>query len=207
MDYVKENENFRVMLVNDDSGDKPYDEGAAPVLSREHRDYSGQFTAVNEQGKQYEDAVTEAYNRLNRDMDRVARYLRIFHGAYSVMEDSSDNCAYLAFDTAEWRKGHGLTDEHLESVKDKLDRDKLAEGSLSEIMAWANGEVYGYVLEKRYTRNRIESLTDPVTGLVTRTSTEEDVNVWESVEECYGYFGYDVAKEAAEEVFDAATKA
>lgn len=207
MDYVKENENFRVALVNDESGDKPYDEGAAPILCRYFHDYTGGFEAVNEQGKQYEDAVSEAYNRLNRDMDRVARYLRIFHGAYSIMEDSSTEAAYLAFDTTEWRNEHGLTDEYLETVKDRLDRAKLAEGSLSEIMAWTNGEVYGYVLEKRYMRNRVESLTDPVSGLVTRTSTEENVNVWESVEECYGYFGYDVAKEAAEEVFDAATKA
>lgn len=204
MDTIKENENFRVRLVNDESSEKPYDEGATPILCRYFHDYRGTFEAVNEQGKQYEDAVSEAYNRLNRDMERVQRFIRAFYGAYSIIEDSSSEAAYLAFDTTEWRESVGLTDEYLETVKDKLDRAKLAEGSLSEVMAWTNGEVYGYVLERRFMRHRVETVSDPVTGVVEREATTDDY-VWESQEECYGYFGYDVAKEAAEEVFDAAT--
>jgi len=197
METLKENENFRVRLVADESYDKPYDEGAVPVLSRDFNYYRGEFEAVNDQAKPYEDAVTEAWNRLNRDSDVLARYLRIFHGAYSIMEDSSSNCAYLAFDTAAWRESHGLTDEYLDAHPDVLDRQKLAEGSLSEVMAWANGEVYGYELEKK------------ATGWVVfadENREDEAFTRWEVIDSCYGFYGYDVAKEAAEEAFDNATE-
>jgi hypothetical protein len=204
METLKENENFRVRLVNDESGDKPYDEGAVPILSREFGDYRGRFEAVNAQAEDLEGVITDAYNRLNRDSDVLARYLRIFYGAYSVMEDSSSNCAYLAFDTAAWRTEHELTDEYLDAHTEVLDRKTLAQGSLNEVMAWANGEVYGYVLERRYIRNRAESFKNPVSGEIVRVTVDESP-VWESVDECYGYFGYDVAKEAGEEAFDAAT--
>lgn len=198
METLKENENFRVRLVSDESGEKPYDEGAVPVLSRDFNYYRGEFEAVNDQARPYEDAVTEAWNRLNRDSDVLARYLRIFHGAYSIMEDSSSNCAYLAFDTAAWRESHGLTDEYLDAHPDVLDRQKLAEGSLNEVMAWANGEVYGWVLERRLKVSKV--YTDPVTGDEVRSSSGEVV--WEEVDSCFGFYGYDMAKEAAEEAFE-----
>lgn len=199
MDIVKENENFRAYLVNDDSADKPYDEGAVPVLVRYFHDYRGSFEAVNDQGEDYAFAVTEAYNRMNRDMDLVARYLRIFHGAYSIMEDSSSEGAYLAFDTAAWRETVGLTDEYMSTVpKDVLDHEKLAEGSLNEIMAWTNGEVYGFIVEKRFETSK--TLTDPVSGV---QSSVKDGSEWIEVESCYGFYGDQYAREAAEEAFDA----
>jgi hypothetical protein len=172
-----------------------------PILSRDLSYYRGAFEAVNEQAKPYEEVVTEAWNRLNRDSDVLARFLRIFYGAYSIMEDSSSYCAYIAFDTAEWRETHGLTDEYLDAHPDVLDRQTLAEGSLSEVMAWANGEVYGYTVERRLNVSKV--FTDPVTGDEVRSSSGE---VWDTVDSCFGFYGYDVAKEAAEEAFDNATE-
>jgi len=200
METLKENDNFRVRLVNDESGEKPYDEGAVPILSREFRDYRGRFEAVNAQAEDLEEVITDAFNRLNRDSDVLARYLRIFYGAYSVMEDSSDNCAYLAFDTAAWRTEHELTDEYLDAHTDVLDRKTLAQGSLNEVMAWANGEVYGYIVEKKF--QTFTRYIDPVTGLEVR---DEDGEEWIESDSCWGFYGYDVAKEAAEEAFEAAT--
>ena len=46
-----------------------------PILSRDFSYYRGEFEAVNEQGKQYEDVVTEAWNRFNRDGDVLGRAL------------------------------------------------------------------------------------------------------------------------------------
>lgn len=199
METLKENENYRVRIVSDDSGEKPYDEGSVPILSRDFSYYRGEFEAVNEQGKQYEDVVTEAWNRFNRDGDLLARFLRIFYGAYSVMEDSSQYNAYLAFDTAAWRESVGLTDEFLESGPDAdtFDRSKIAEGSLKEIMAWANGEVYGYVLERRF--QTVTRYIDPVSGVDVREVEASDV--WEEIDSCYGFYGWDAVKEAAEEAF------
>lgn len=199
MDIVKENANYRAFIVNDDSADKPYDEGAVPVLVRYFHDYRATFEAVNEQGDPYAMAVTEAFNRFNRDMDLVARWLRIFYGAYSIMEDSSSEGAYLAFDTAAWRETVGLTDEYMSTVpKDMLDHEKLAEGSLNEIMAWTRGEVYGFIVERRMITST--TVTDPVTGKQEATRTG---HTWEEVDSCYGFYGDEYAREAAEEAFDA----
>lgn len=200
MDIVKENENFRAYIVHDESADKPYDEGATPILSREFGRYGG-FSAVNDQASGYVDMVNEAWNRLNRDDDVLARFLRIFYGSKSVLWDSSSNYAYLAFDTAAWRETVGLTDEYMSTVgADVLDPETLAEGSLNEVMAWANGEVYGYIVERRmiaYT-----TLTDPVTGDQASTRTG---STWEEIDSCYGFYGYDYAAAEAKDVFEAHT--
>lgn len=195
METLKENENYRVRIVADDSGEKPYDEGSVPILSREFGSYRGQFEAVNTQGEEYAATVTDAWNRFNRDDDVLARWLRIFHGAYSVLWDSSQYNAYLAFDTAAWRESVGLTDEFLESATG--DNSKIAEGSLNEIMAWADGEVYGYVLERRF--KTVTRYIDPVSGVDVREVEASDV--WEEIDSCYGFYGWDSVKEAAEEAF------
>lgn len=195
LDIVKENENYRVRLEYDDSGEKPYDEGAVPILSREFRGYSYRFEGVNEQGKAYEDAVTDAWNRFNHDDDVLARWLRIFYGAYSVIWDSSENNAYLAFDTAAWREKVGLSDEWMNYHL--LDRQTLAEGSLSEVMAWANGEVFGWILERRLVTHTTHK--DPVTGETVKELESED---WEVMDSCWGFFGDKYAREAAAEEFD-----
>lgn len=199
METVKENENYRVRIVSDDSGEKPYDEGATPILSREFGSYRMEWKAFNAQGEPYADAVTEVYRRFDggRD-DTVARYLRIFHGAYSVAYDSSQYQQYLAFDTAAWRESVGFTDEFLESATG--DNSKIADGSLTEVISWANGEVYGYVLERRV--KSVTHRTDYATG---RELAPVEVDEWYEVDSCYGFYGWDSVKEAAEEAFDNAT--
>ena len=198
-DTVKENDNFRARLEYDDAADKPYDEGAVPILSREFNRYRYVFEGVNEQGKAYEDAVSDAWNRFNHDDDVLARWLRIFHGASSVLWDSSSNYAYLAFDTAEWRETHGLTDEWMDAHE--MDRGELAKGSLDEVMAWANGEVFGFIVERRVKTSTIR--TDAVTGDVLGTVEGE---AWEEVDSCWGFYGRESAEDAATEAFDSYAK-
>lgn len=195
MDIIKESDNLRVSLVHDESGEKPYDESATPILSREFRGYNSRFEAVNEAGEDFADTLNEILHRFDDPETVIERYLRIFHGAYSVLWDSSEYNRYVSFDTAAWRETHGLTDEYMDRVE--LDRSKLAEGSLSEMMSWANGEVYGYILERRVLTFTV--YTDPVTGDEIRQSTGHE---WHEVESCYGFFGYDYAKSEAEGEFD-----
>lgn len=199
LDIIEENDNFRARLEYDDSADKPYDEGAVPILSREFGRYGNRFTAVNDEGEAFADLVTEAWNRLNRDDDVLARYLRIFYGAESVLWDSSSNYAYLAFDTAAWRTEHGLTYEWLD--EHGMDRQTLAEGSLKEVMAWANGEVFGYIVERRVKTSMVR--TDAVTGDVLGTVEGE---AWEEVDSCWGFYGREYAEEVAKEAFGSYTK-
>jgi hypothetical protein len=197
LDIVKENDNFRVRLEIDQSPEKPYDEGAVPILSREHR--WGTFDAVNDQAEEYVSLINALYDRFDEDV--IERFIRIFLGAYSVMWDSSSNCRYLAFDTTAWREKVGLTEEWLNSTDN--DRSKLAEGSLQEIMAWAEGEVYGYIVEKKF--STVTRYIDPVTHFEVNETEDEE---WIEVEDgsVWGHYGRKWAEESATEAFDAEVK-
>ncbi len=202
LDIVKENDSYRVRLEYDDSGEKPYDEGAVPILSREFGRYSNRWEAVNEQGKDFESIISELYNRFDNEEEVIERFLKIFHGAYSVEWSSSQDNRYLAFDTAAWREHVGLSDEWLDRDSDiKQDRSKLAVGSLSEIMAWANGEVYGWIVERKLAT--YTTYKDPTTGETVRETESED---WEIMDSCWGFYGDEYAREAATEEFDRVTK-
>jgi hypothetical protein len=197
-DIVKENDNFRVYLEADDSGEKPYDEGAVPILSREFRGYGARWEAVNDAAEEYSGLLNALQERFNDE--EIERFIRIFLGAYSVKWDSSDNCRYLAFDTTAWRGHVGLTDEWL--ARPESDPSDLAAGSLSEVISWANGDVYGYVLERRVVTHTV--VKDATTGEVIRE--DDDEFVWEVIDSCWGFYGYQYATEAAEEVFESYTK-
>lgn len=199
LDIVKENDSYRVRLEYDDSGEKPYDEGAVPILSREFRSYSSRWEAVNEQGKDFESIISELYNRFDNEEVVIERFLKIFYGAYSVEWNSSQDNRYLAFDTAAWREKVGLSDEWLDAHT--MERGKLAEGSLSEIMAWANGEVYGWIVERKLAT--YTTYKDHKTGETVRETESED---WEQVDSCWGFYGDEYAREAATEEFDRVTK-
>jgi hypothetical protein len=196
LDTVKENDNYRVRLEYDDSGEKPYDEGAVPILSREFGRYSRRWEAVNDQADEYVSLLNALEERFEED--DIERFLKIFLGAYSVMFDSSENNRYIAFDTAAWREKVGITDEW--ANRPDFDRSKLAEGSLSEIISWANGDVYGFIVERadrfetRYYPNGSET-PDIETGVT-----------WRVVDSCWGFFGREYAEEAATEAFDSYAK-
>jgi hypothetical protein len=192
LDIVEENDNYRVRLAYDDSGEKPYDEGGVPILSREFRGM--RFEAVNDQANEYESVINELWDRY--DEETIERFLRIFLGATSVIFNSSENQRYLAFDTAEWREKMGLTDEYLEAHKGEHDFDNLAKGTMDEYMAWANGEVYGYIVEKKFTTQT--KYIDPVTEELVNVEDDEE---WVPVEDgsVWGFFGREWAEQAARE--------
>jgi hypothetical protein len=196
LDIVKENDNYRVRLEHDDSGEKPYDEGAVPILSREFGRYGRRWEAVNDAAEDFTGLLNALEERF--DEQDIERFLKIFLDAYSVRWESSENNRYLAFDTAAWREKVGLSDEWLDAHTEA--RDKLAEGSLSEIISWANGEVYGWIVERKLAT--YTTYKDPTTGETVRETESED---WEQVESCWGYYGDEYAREAATEEFDRIT--
>lgn len=202
-DIIKENENYRVRLELDECPEKPYDDGATPILSREFRGYYGsRWEAVNKQGEPYANALNELAGRIRRELEEetIARYLRIFHGAYSVEWDSSEDFRYVAFDTTEWREEMGLTEEHM--TTSNIDRSTLAEGSLEEVIAWATGDVYGVIEERKLNRHTVTVYTDPVSGDEVRKS-DTSGEYWETEEAVWGYYGRKWAEQAATEAFDA----
>lgn len=166
---------FRVRLQLDDSAEQPYDDGATPILQLEagRSDYVGghRAEAFNKQAAPYLDAF-RAFESTGQQLEVFERYLRIFHGAVKVQgwhTGYSREYGYLAFDTAAWRESVGAPDT-------LADEDYLA-----EVRAWAEGDVYGWVVEQDATHN---------------TEGEED---WQEVESCWGFYGRDYAEQAAKE--------
>lgn len=200
LDIIKESDNYRVRLELDEYPEKPYDEGATPILSREFRGYRSTWEAFNEAGEEYVHIINRIAEELPGDVEEnIERFLRIFCGTYSVTWDSSEYNRYVSFDTAAWREKMGLTDEYLE--RSTIERDKLSEGSLTEVMAWAEGDVYGIIEERKLNRQSTTVYTDPETGEEERTEADSGP-VWDVVEAVWGFYGRKYAVEEAEGIFD-----
>ena len=194
LDIIEERANYRVRLELDDSGDKPYDEGACPILQVGFGGYGGrEVTEFNEQAKGWGDIFTEIDRRFEKTLEVFERYLRIFHGTRSFKTDNSDNYHYVAFDTAEWREHLGLTEEW--AAKYSIEVEDIAKGSLDEVMAWANGEIYGFIVEKKV--EGIKSFDD-------EDIDDEDFTEWREVDSCWGHYGRDWAEQAAKSALDEA---
>lgn len=188
LDIVEERDGYRVRLEIDQDAQEPYDDGAVPTL-RIGGDYygGGDAEAFNKQAEPY----VRAFNRFGdvagtnaQQREIFARYVRIFHDAIKVQEYNtgvSREYGYIGFDTAAWREEVGAP---VDRLKD--------EDYLSEVRAWAEGDVYGVIVEKQlhYTKTYAE---DP-------TYSEEDAE-WVEVEDgsVWGHYGRSWAEQAARE--------
>jgi hypothetical protein len=165
---------YRVRLVRDSDPQKPEDDGQWPILRLYYNNrYGWEAEAFNEQAKPY----CEAFNRLKEGgypTQTFERYVRIFHGASRILTygpNQVTDYTYMAFDPAAWREAVGVT---VEGIKDEL--------PLSEVIAWLEGDVWGWVSEYR----------DNTSGIA-------DDDDWEEESSCYGLYGRDYAEEAAQE--------
>ena len=207
-DVVEERDGYRVRLEYDDSPEQPYDDGAVPILTYDH----GRVEAFNSQAEDYVHAVSEILDRHGDqgiDWDTLERFVKIFYGAVKLDRWFSDGLRghYIAFDTAEWREKVGAP----ETLKD--------EDYLSEVRAWANGEVYGYIVERElgYEKKYFDADGEDV--------SEETGTEWVEVEEkgrvgdgqggwkeitmpvaCWGFYGREWAEQAAREALESTIK-
>ena len=170
----------RVRLELDDDPLEPYDDGGSPLLRfTDRRDYD---TWVVEQVKctsfEVPDNILAAARRWGPD--GFVRYLRIFHGTTCSVAYRTDHYDYVTFDTAAWREAMALTDTHLDHYPEL--RGNLAK--LDEWRHYCEGEVYGWVIERRVTWKRTDDET-------------ETMHTWEQVESCWGYYGHDDGVEMA----------
>lgn len=170
---IEARDGYRVRLELDDSGERPYDDGATPILTLERMGYGTSVESFNKQAEPYESAVAEVYSR--HGLETVERFAKIFYGATKMDSYWSEGIRgyYVAFDTAEWRETVGVTPELLKD-----------ENYLSEVQAWAEGEVYGHIVEK----------------------FDAEADDWDVVEDgtCWGFYGRDYAEQAAREALTAA---
>lgn len=185
--------NFRVRLETDENSEKPYNEGSTPIIEFSYRtildptflDNTGAYISASEKNH-----IREAASHFRTEPDLFERYLRIFHGVTTVKWYESQDSKYVTFDTADWRKHHGITDE---AIKPVIDQDYLNSVNLDEWQAYVEGDVYGYILEERNTWTR----TSPLNA--SNGTTPDTMETWEEIESTWGFYGYDYAKEAAME--------
>lgn len=191
---------YRVRLVLEEGADEPYDDGSVPL-------WRGRWHGVGAGGAEWrveqvqmtsfdasDVALGEAIARFRGPTEpEVERWLKAFHGATVVETWHSGDAWYVAADTAKWREAMGVTPEQIR---------KEAERSLmSEYQSWVQGEVYGYVIERRavaYTQ-----VIEPVGGHVIGSRHEEEwVEVDDGDGSLYGLYGYEYAVKTAEDDFD-----
>lgn len=109
------------------------------------------------------------------------RWARIFHGV-TVVEDRAHDHAW-----ALWY----ITPKNL--AETTLTAEKVIEAEIEEYRKWADGEVYGWVVEKDVTRvpKDPEDVEDP--------DIDDESRSWEHVDSCWGYLGRDDVEDAARE--------
>lgn len=207
LDIIEERDEMRVRLERDDSPEQPYDEGACPILQIATDYYgSGEATAFNMQAAIFEKPF-DVFNRAfggRRGLEAFERYLRIFHGTKSFSTYNlriTGQYGYIAFDTKAWLEEIGVTEDNPDI--EPVDR---ASGSLDEVKAWAEGDVWGYIIEKEvfWTKTYHDENGDDLASvhLPTIESGQEWVEITDG--SCWGFYGRDYAEQAAKEAFNEA---
>jgi hypothetical protein len=113
--------------------------------------------------------------------DLFIRWARIFHGV-TVIEDRPHDGA--------WSFWYVMPDKAKEST---WPPEKIIEAEIKEYRAWAEGEVYAYVIEK--------SLTWVPKGGQEVNDFPGEMTTWHEEESCGGLIGREYAEEAAKEAF------
>lgn len=124
--------------------------------------------------------LQEGWDRIKNRTDAVdvfTRWARIFHGAvvdYHTPERGPVSVWYLL-------------PEQFSEVPDPL---ACIKAEIEEYQNWADGEVYGYIIEE-------------AVDWVRKDNEDEEMSTWEQVDDgsCWGFFGYKYAKESALEAF------
>lgn len=197
-EIIEERGEFRVRLELDTDAAKPEDAGQCPILQVIVKQYEGYAaTEFNEQAAGFAypfDRFITAFGAVSQHKAiRVfERYLRVFRGTKSFATyhlGYSREYGYIAFDTKAWLEEIGVTDENPDI--EPVDR---AEPCLDEIKAWAEGDVWGWIVERKVRWQRLGSDGEPV--FLTEPNTME---TWEEVSSCWGFYGRDYAESAAKE--------
>ncbi|MFE7124058.1 hypothetical protein [Streptomyces sp. NPDC057617] len=163
---------FRVRLVQDEDAINPredFDHLAHVITIDTHL---GWCAPVDTDGGPLADAWDRvSWNRW-KGVDTFTRWARIFHNAIVIESRPERGAVSLWYLMGEDAEDLGILPEAY------LDAER------AEYQAWADGEVYGYIVEEAVDWVRADDATE------TRTK-------WEEVDSCYGHYGFEWAASAA----------
>ncbi|GGU41673.1 hypothetical protein GCM10010211_00850 [Streptomyces albospinus] len=163
---------FRVRLVPDEDARNPredYDHLAHVITIDTHLGY---YAPIDKDGGPLADAWNRmSWNRWN-GIETFTRWARIYHGAIVIESRPARGPVSLWYLMGDDAEDLGMLPEAY------LDAER------EEYEAWAEGDVYGYIVEEAVDWLRADDDTE------TRST-------WEEVDSCWGHFGHDWATEAA----------
>lgn len=174
-EILEQRGDLRVRLVVDQDAGNPREEydHLANVVTVPSREY----LPVDKDGGPLADAWTELTNRY-RWSDAVEifeRYARIYHGAVTL------------YDTPP-RDANAVWYLMPEVAQETTDPEALLKAERDEYRAWAEGSVYGYIIERRTKWNRADG-------------TPGEMETWEHEDSLWGLLGYEYAEQTAREDF------
>jgi hypothetical protein len=169
---------YRVKLEVEEGPPEPYDDGQSPLLRLDYRGHP-EHVDVGTRPHDCDERIEEAAATwgADRDGDLLEKYLRAYHGVTQVVYYRNSSYTYITYDDARWREAVGA---------------EPGSASLEEYKAWAEGEVFGWVVEKRVRWNRAEPEDGP----------DDTMDTWEPEDSCGGFYGLDYAEKCALEALD-----
>lgn len=204
---LAEQGDYRALIVADDTGTPPYSYSSSPILRYVDR-YGTNVEQVGELGDYVvPSSIIRAAETFERDV--FERYLRIFHGATSVVfwhGDRSSAHWFVTFDTAEWREQFEVT---------PVEGHPLAD--MSEWQAYVKGEVYGVIIEHREPRTAdrddLDAVREGADAAITYdevvklaeqvNADNDDTRVWTESDAVWGFYGTDYAEQTGREMLAA----
>lgn len=172
MTILEERGNLRARIEVQEAPDEPYDGCGSPLLRFNVRTRGDVWDVQQVEtitSYRVDPRILQAARRFG-PQEPFERYLRIFHGVREIVSYTSGrDWTYMTFDPAAWRAAIGLREEDLATLKP----GSLA--NMDQYKAWCEGDVQGYIIEKRVTWRREDSA--------------ETMDTWEQVDSCWGYYG------------------
>ncbi|GAB3830111.1 hypothetical protein [Kribbella italica] len=168
---IEETGDFRVRVVYDESQSEFPDFVQSAVIS------------MNDRYLSYNDTrglgalVRREWSERLRDFDVIDRWLKIFHGVRAVSQVDTRDATYLVLLTEDARWYYGTPEDRVQ---------ECADGDAETFMQWAEGDIYGYVVEERATWRR-------------EGGDEETMETWEEVDSLWDLYGHDYASTEARE--------
>lgn len=137
------------------------------------------FIDVDEDGGPLQHGWDHFHDRYDtgRDTNLFIRWARIYHGAVAVEHRPHDGPRSLWY----------LLPADIEKIGNTP--QEAIEGEIREYRAWAEGDVWGYVIERIVDWDRRDG--------------EGSMTTWEHVDSCWGFIGYEYAEQEAKEQFAA----
>lgn len=189
---VKEEGDLRVKIVLDEYPDQPHDDGGCPVLRIDWRFGDVEHTGYGDHydpGFRPADALGYFISQFDvtQGIEVFERYVRVFHEG-SVVEygGGARGTTYVAFTTRTLARAWGVPDDQ-----------PVPDVEISEWEAYLEGDVWGYVVEKKVTWQRLDSNGEPVFSV-----SPCFIETWEELDSCWGFYGEEYAVQAAEEALE-----